>query len=466
MRSRSALATAAPPRRSAAKRPVLTARPTEQAARDLQRSAGNSATTLAIQRFGTADITNALAAAGGGLSILGVGLSALLGGERGLVDGLIAAGLRDRDRLTNIVFWLRDPDRIGSKIGSDEPALAQEWVSIRDRIVSPALRATTTGGGSGGGGSGGGGSGSGGGSMSSAKRTSYINDAAKQAMEGDAELKAQMEAGCGSAKKTVDEWFADHVPDATFLGLRIGKGGGRVPGVHKVMADRLALAESELRGQFPGKSDDQIRTELGIRGIGGLRRPKKATGGDSMSLHCFGLAIDINAGTNPFVGYKKVSSDVEDKKLRAQYTANRSPRIIERAMLLLHGEAFNVETKLAEGRPIGELYDIHARASQALADYLSLAGADAATLTPYVERAADAGDPHNVAWWQRRLRTDADYIKYWDFGKHDKPEETGYMDLPKKLVLALTGPADLLWGGEYKKAKDIMHFDVRGVITR
>ena len=40
------------------------------------------------------------------------------------------------------------------------------------------------------------------------------------------------------------------------------------------------------------------------------------------------------------------------------------------------------------------------------------------------------------------------------------------MDRPKKLVLALTGPADLLWGGGYQKAKDIMHFDVRSVISR
>lgn len=431
----------------------------EQAALGLQRSAGNAATTMVIQRFGLGDVAQAMAAAGGGISLLGIGAAALLGGERGLVDALIAAGLRDRNRLTNIVFWLRDPSRMGASIGAEEPALADEWVSIRNRIVSPALRASKA---SSGGGSGGGGSAK----MSDAKKTSYINDAAKQAMEGGEELTAQMVESIASAGKTVDEWFADHVPDATFLGLRIRKGGGRVPGVHQVLVDRLQLAEAALRDKFPGKGDGEIRQELGIRSIGGLRRPKKATGGSTPSLHCFGLAIDINAGTNPFVGYKKVSSDVDDKKLHAQFTANRSPRIIERAMLLLHGEAFNIEKKLAKGRPIEELYDIHEKASDALADYLSLAGADAETLAPHVARATAAGDSHDAAWWQERIQTDADVIKYYDFGEHDAPEETGYMDLPKELVLALTGPADLLWGGEYKKAKDIMHFDVRGVLSR
>src|SRR5215467_3110666 len=50
-----------------------------------------------------------------------------------------AAGLRDVDRLTDVVFYFRHPDRIGRPIGPGEPALAQEWIAIRDRIVRPAL---------------------------------------------------------------------------------------------------------------------------------------------------------------------------------------------------------------------------------------------------------------------------------------------------------------------------------------
>jgi hypothetical protein len=34
------------------------------------------------------------------------------------------------------------------------------------------------------------------------------------------------------------------------------------------------------------------------------------------------------------------------------------------------------------------------------------------------------------------------------------------MDLPRELVVALVG-AGLKWGGQYRGAKDIMHFDLR-----
>jgi D-alanyl-D-alanine carboxypeptidase len=66
------------------------------------------------------------------------------------------------------------------------------------------------------------------------------------------------------------------------------------------------------------------------------------------SYHCFGLAVDINSNTNPFVGnmmpnrktYKeKHKKDMTDEQYN-KFMANRSPRIIERAMRLLHGERF------------------------------------------------------------------------------------------------------------------------------
>ena len=46
-----------------------------------------------------------------------------------------------------------------------------------------------------------------------------------------------------------------------------------------------------------------------------------------------------------------------------------------------------------------------------------------------------------------------------DFTNHKPPEE-GFLDLDEAVVLALTG-AGLTWGGTYRRAKDIMHFDLR-----
>jgi hypothetical protein len=233
-----------------------------------------------------------------------------------------------------------------------------------------------------------------------------------------------------------------------------------VPGVHKEMLDRLRLAENALRGEFPGRDDAAIRAELGVRDIGGLRKPKLASGGSLPSMHCFGMAVDINPGSNPFVGLSTVSKKIKDPAERARLAANRSPRVIARAMLMIHGEAFDIEKKLQGG--VGDVWEIHDKASKALASYLQLADASDSEVQAAVDRARAAGDPHDLTWWKQRIADDKKFLPSWDFGKHPAPEKSGYMDLPKKLVLALVNDGGLTWGGEYRTAKDIMHFDYRG----
>lgn len=51
-----------------------------------------------------------------------------------------AAGYREADHLTDVVFYFRHPDRIGHAIRPDEHALAQEWIAIREQVVRPALQ--------------------------------------------------------------------------------------------------------------------------------------------------------------------------------------------------------------------------------------------------------------------------------------------------------------------------------------
>lgn len=53
-----------------------------------------------------------------------------------------AGGIRDRNRLTNLVFFARHPERQGAKLSPDEPgyeALSKEWLQIRNTIVDPTL---------------------------------------------------------------------------------------------------------------------------------------------------------------------------------------------------------------------------------------------------------------------------------------------------------------------------------------
>jgi hypothetical protein len=52
----------------------------------------------------------------------------------------VAAGIREVDRLTDLVFYFRHPERIGRPIRRDERDLVREWLDIRDRTVKPALQ--------------------------------------------------------------------------------------------------------------------------------------------------------------------------------------------------------------------------------------------------------------------------------------------------------------------------------------
>jgi LAS superfamily LD-carboxypeptidase LdcB len=84
------------------------------------------------------------------LSMFPVPMAVIEALSRGLPSVAIglaaAAGFRDVNQLTNIVFYFRHPDRIGRKIDPSERDLVADWISIRDRIVKPALQAAPAGG--------------------------------------------------------------------------------------------------------------------------------------------------------------------------------------------------------------------------------------------------------------------------------------------------------------------------------
>jgi hypothetical protein len=300
--------------------------------------------------------------------------------------------------------------------------------------------------------------------MSDAERAKFIAMAVTQAKTaGDSADRAAIASTLRANGTDVDTWFADFVPDATFLGQHIRKSGGDVPGVHRKLLEALQRAERALLAKHPDRTAAQLGKDLGIYDIAGLRPPKKATGGTLPSFHCFGLAVDINHDTNPFVGNLKPN---KKKPKYDEFMQNRSPRIIERAMWLLHGEKFNVETAL-KASDAGKVWDIHHRASDTLAEYLRLADdVNGQRVQSLAAESLSRGDSRSLEEWRTRITEDRAVIKYWDFPAHKHPELTGYMDLPRELVVALAG-AGLLWGGQYKTAKDMMHFDLReGPITQ
>ncbi|CAN7507163.1 D-alanyl-D-alanine carboxypeptidase family protein [Variovorax sp. LjRoot130] len=66
--------------------------------------------------------------------------------ERAAIQRAAAAGFRDENTLTDLVFFSRHPERQGAPLRSGEAgftALAAEWVAIRDRLVRATPRPST-----------------------------------------------------------------------------------------------------------------------------------------------------------------------------------------------------------------------------------------------------------------------------------------------------------------------------------
>jgi hypothetical protein len=420
------------------------------------------------------------------------------------VASAAAAGYRDEVELTDMVFAVRHPELGGGRIPDRNDALKQEWRDIRRRVVRPAIRAHPAG------------------TpatqpapaahaaptahpapavaagrpsppaaraMTDAQRAKLIEQAVGQATASAPRAKAaaggkltkaeraaitaaddMAEEFATRSRTTAEAWFAGIVPDATFLGVPIRKSGGTVSGVHRELLAVLQAAEATLTGRYPGKSPRQLATLLGVYDIAGLRPPKNATGGSRPSMHCYGMAVDINYLGNPFLGQGR-----RPRKGDKEAKANAQTEMIKRATLLMGGSAFDIGASpkglgkggLADndvGRAIraeraGQLWEQFHSASEAVRAYLSLSDGDLAA------RVAVAGQGHDLAWWSQQLAADKALIGHGEFTSHADPSKAGFMDLSKELVEVLVN-AGLSWGGCYATGKDLMHFDLRtGTIT-
>jgi hypothetical protein len=295
----------------------------------------------------------------------------------------------------------------------------------------------------------------------------------------------------------VKTWFADLAPEATFLGRPIRPSSpGEPPGVHRELAVRLTAGENSLikAGEKPGDAG----ARLGVRDIAGVRVPKAATGKKSgASMHCFGLAVDIDHDDNPFVGN-------DDTPAKAGPGGGPSLQIIQHATLLLAGSPHdamreppplkgNAKTDLQADRATRaaravEQWRLLHTDSELVQKYLSLtteqldaalvqrlptlkAWKEAQTAPPPVAKGkkktkkvdsppAWAEHVTESDWWHTTLKADKKQSRTGDFGYGANPAKSGFMTLHEEVVQALVA-AGLSWGGTYNAEKDIMHFDFR-----
>lgn len=302
-------------------------------------------------------------------------------------------------------------------------------------------------------------------------------------------------AGTG---KDVDAWFAGFDPGATFLGLRIRpSSSGEPPGVHAEPAERLRVAEGSLVRTAEGEKPLETAARLGVKDIAGLRVPKVPTGKTGgASMHCFGLAIDIDHDNNPFVGN-------QDKPTKSWPEGGPSVQITEHATLLLAGEARDPRRAppALKGHESDSAADREVRAARAVEQwkrldtdselvrrYLSITSAEldavlderlaAVAAWQELQTAEPAvhgkhpkkrptpppwvGQVNDKSWWHAQHERDVKQSTSGDFGKGatSNPARFGFMTLREELVMALV-QAGLTWGGVYQGDKDVMHFDLR-----
>lgn len=283
---------------------------------------------------------------------------------------------------------------------------------------------------------------------------------------------------------------------ASLLGIALDGGGSSSGKAHPAVSARLRVAEAWLRQRHPNTPDRVIADRIGWDRKGNAAygdnvgeigqngftesAPKHAMG---VHMHSFGLAIDISAGTNPYVFGGG-----------AYWDANMEMHL-RRSAQLFGGPALSAKglAKLSEEKSSEELFAIVDHASKAFEQYLALPSTIA--LTP------DLTEKKKTPKEKLKQRDDANAVKedalakkfvavgysadeaktaaydLLDFaqGDHDartksiwsmvgRENATSLTVNTRDMVVALRDVAGFMWGGTEMSSVengDFMHFDLR-----
>lgn len=214
-------------------------------------------------------------------------------------------------------------------------------------------------------------------------------------------------------------WF-DHIVYPAFLGVRI------VSGVHKVLWRKLKAAEDWLLSQPAYKN--MTAAELG-RALG-MDKDSYYSGGRflwSQAMHAFGLAIDVEPGKNPYVGYGAGAAENE-RLLSALRTASGDNLVGSNMTDWLY------RLEKSQGMDSGACYSLIKHQSDRFVQWLG-------------------GNPTERAFWQSSITF-----------SHAKAM-SGFLNLHRDLVVALRQQVGLAWGAmDFKGGSgDMMHFDYRTI---
>jgi hypothetical protein len=242
---------------------------------------------------------------------------------------------------------------------------------------------------------------------------------------------------------TAPQWFAK-MKSTTFLGASVI--------VHELLEKRLKDAEKEV----PKPWDGLVASTSSLRGPGA-------------SLHSFGLAIDINPGTNPQL---VDPGDTHGTLYEPRKQSKSISDVIHRAILLVLATkeadaAFWKRTTGADKKTrVGASYDLLEKYSNAVETYFTLDDVANKTRLDGLIKTLGDRDKRTADEWIAQIKVDRTKIETGQ-GKNWYQRKTGFLDMKRAVVEALTSDTGggLTWLGDNTIAsgRDIMHFDMRGV---
>jgi hypothetical protein len=208
-----------------------------------------------------------------------------------------------------------------------------------------------------------------------------------------------------SDAKVPADWLSKF-KSTTFLGKSVGEP------IHEDLVAHLKTVEASFATKYGGGSPEEAGKALGLREnvIGSRHAPTSA----ALSMHLFGLAIDVNYATNPFISAS--ANPVFD---RANKQLGRTVKTFRNGMT----------------------YDEIAELDKLLEDYFALLKVET----------TDASTKKQI---QKDLTFVTDKWQRSEPAKKAAIEAGGLLDLDKRLVEEI----GLDWGASYG---DVMHFDMR-----
>ena len=204
--------------------------------------------------------------------------------------------------------------------------------------------------------------------------------------------------------------------------------GRSVADIHKDLATHLQAVEQKFAQEYGGdKKDPKVAGEkLGLEeDIGGARHtPTSAV----FSMHLFGLAIDVNYKSNPFI------------------STSANP-VFERAGQLINGKKMEYKN--------GMSYSDIAGLDKVLEIYFSYID-DRIGLEAKLKEATGFWQDKSVDDAQVKIKQDLSLVAgKWERAKSlEVIQKGGFLNLKEELVQGF----ELSWGGSYG---DMMHFDMR-----